>query len=81
MTDKRFPNEHLLASPEWLQAHLDDPGVRVVEVTPPGAGYVLGHIRGAVFLNRATLLIGAATPITGPKPFDVEATVQFNLRF
>ena len=51
MSEKRFPHEHLLAGSEWLQAHLDDPSVRVVEVTPPGAGYVLGHIRGAVFLN------------------------------
>lgn len=55
MTEKRFPNEHLLVDSEWLQSHLDDPDVRVVEVTPPGGGYVLSHIRGAVFLNLADL--------------------------
>ena len=64
MTDKRFPNEQLLAGSEWLQAHLDDPAVRVVEVTPPGAGYVLGHIRGAVFLNLADVFNGGENGLT-----------------
>jgi hypothetical protein len=27
------------------------------------------------------LTIGAATPVTGPRPFDVEGIVQANLRF
>ncbi|HZQ05537.1 MAG TPA: sulfurtransferase [Anaerolineae bacterium] len=51
MSEKRFANEQLLVSPEWLESHLDDPDVRVVEVTTPGAGYAIGHIRGAVFFD------------------------------
>ena len=31
--------------------------------------------------QRATLTFGAATPVTGPRLFDIEAIVQFNVRF
>jgi len=31
--------------------------------------------------RRSTLALAVVTPITGPKPFDVEALVQFNYRF
>lgn len=51
MSEQRYPNYQLLVSPDWLAEHLDDPNIRIVEVTPPGAGYTLGHIRGAVFWN------------------------------
>jgi hypothetical protein len=33
------------------------------------------------FCNRASLGLGVVVPLTGPKPFDVEAQAQFNLRF
>jgi hypothetical protein len=33
------------------------------------------------FSNRSTLAVGVCTPVTGPKPFDVEAIAQFNFRF
>lgn len=31
--------------------------------------------------RRALLSVGVAEPVTGPKPFDVEAIVQFNVRY
>ena len=31
--------------------------------------------------HRSTLSLGVCTPVTGPKPFEVEALAQFNLRF
>src|SRR5207247_3490414 len=31
--------------------------------------------------QRSTLALGIVTPITGPKPFDVEVLVQLNWRF
>ena len=40
-----------LVSPEWLQAHLADPGVRVIEVDVSAAHYAEGHIDGAVLWN------------------------------
>jgi hypothetical protein len=33
------------------------------------------------FNRRSTLAIAVAVPVTGPKPFDLEALAQFNLRF
>ena len=33
------------------------------------------------FASRATLGLGLVVPVTGPKPFDVEALAQFNYRF
>ena len=54
-----FSHPEVLASTEWLQAHLDDPSVRVVDGRRPPAfyggqgreGYQAGHIPGAVFLD------------------------------
>jgi thiosulfate/3-mercaptopyruvate sulfurtransferase len=40
-----------LAEPEWLEAHLDDPAVRVVEVDVSRAAHDEGHIPGAVLWN------------------------------
>src|SRR6516225_1230143 len=37
-----------LAEPEWLEAHLDDPTVRVVEVDVSRLAHEQGHIDGAV---------------------------------
>jgi thiosulfate/3-mercaptopyruvate sulfurtransferase len=37
-----------LVSPEWAQQHLDDPGVRFVEVDVDTAAYEQGHLPGAV---------------------------------
>jgi hypothetical protein len=33
------------------------------------------------FLNHATLGTGVLVPVTGPKPFDVEAIAQLDYRF
>ena len=44
----------------------------------------LVDLTGGVHLDlygRSTLTLGAATPVTGPRVFDVEAIVQFNWRF
>ena len=40
-----------LVDPEWLQDHLSDPRVRVVEVDVSPAAYDDGHIDGAVLWN------------------------------
>lgn len=42
------PASEALASPDWLQAHLDDPDVRVVEVDVSSAAHDDWHIDGAV---------------------------------
>ena len=63
MTNNRFPNEHLLVSTDWLADHLDDPDLRIVEVTPPGAGYVFSHIPGAVYLDMDEVLTGGVSGV------------------
>jgi thiosulfate/3-mercaptopyruvate sulfurtransferase len=44
-------HDGVLVSPEWLTAHLADPGVRVVEVDVSPAAYDDWHIDGAVLWN------------------------------
>jgi len=63
MDDRRYPNEELLVSSQWLADHLDDHDLTLVEVTPPGTGYVIGHIPGAVFLNLDDVLTGRASGV------------------
>ncbi len=69
MSEKRFPNDQLLVSTDWLTAHLNDADVRLVEVTPPGSGYVLAHLPGAVHLNLDEVFTGrddGPTHMVGP---------------
>jgi len=44
----------------------------VVNLTS-GCNFVLG--------GRGVLTLGVVTPVTGPRPFDIETVAQFNLRF
>ncbi len=41
----------VFAEPAWLAEHLNDPGVRVVEVDVSRVAYNQGHIPGAVLWN------------------------------
>jgi len=69
MSETRFPNGGLLVDTAWLEEHLNDPALRVVEVTPPGSGYVLSHVPGAVFLDLDEVFSGHGRPFahgTGP---------------
>lgn len=53
-----------LVSGEWLAAHLDDPGLRVVHVSTDRRAYDTGHLRGAVFSD---LHVDLAKPGTRPE--------------
>ena len=44
-----YPNGSLLVSAQWLQAHLTDPSLRVIDLSAIG-DYQQGHIPGAVHL-------------------------------
>jgi thiosulfate/3-mercaptopyruvate sulfurtransferase len=52
MTEYACPE--ILVSTEWVDAHLDDPSVRVVEVDVSPVTYDLGHIPGAVAWDWTT---------------------------
>jgi thiosulfate/3-mercaptopyruvate sulfurtransferase len=46
----------VLVSPEWLEAHLDDQAVRIVESSIDKATYDGGHIPGATWVDHLELL-------------------------
>jgi thiosulfate/3-mercaptopyruvate sulfurtransferase len=50
----RYANPEMLVSTEWLAAHLDDPGVVVVESDEDVLLYETGHIPGAVKIDWHT---------------------------
>ena len=52
MADYAKPD--VLVSTDWLEEHLDDPDVRVIEVDEDTTAYEKGHIRGAVAWNWTT---------------------------
>ena len=52
MTD--YANPDVLVDTDWLEEHLDDPAVRVIEVDEDTTAYDKGHIRGAVSWNWTT---------------------------
>ena len=43
-----YANSEALVSTEWVAGHLDDPGIRLIEVDVNPAAYAGGHIQGAV---------------------------------
>lgn len=47
----RRATDDALVEPQWLAAHLDDPGLRVVEVDVSASSYDTGHIDGATLWN------------------------------
>jgi thiosulfate/3-mercaptopyruvate sulfurtransferase len=48
-----YANKDVLVDTEWLEQHVDDPGVRIIEVDEDTSAYDKGHIRGSVGWNWA----------------------------
>ncbi|MFN7161585.1 MAG: sulfurtransferase, partial [Fimbriimonadales bacterium] len=46
----------VLVSTDWVQAHLGDPSIRLIEVDVDTTAYEQGHIPGAIGLNWQTQL-------------------------
>ncbi|QCB97506.1 sulfurtransferase [Arthrobacter sp. PAMC25564] len=51
MQDGKYASDEVLVGPQWLQDHLHDPTLRVVEVDVSSTAYNTGHIGGAVLWN------------------------------
>jgi thiosulfate/3-mercaptopyruvate sulfurtransferase len=49
-----YANPDALVETDWLEEHLEDPGLRVIEVDEDTTAYEKGHIPGAVGWNWAT---------------------------
>ncbi len=54
--EQGYANPAALVSTEWVAEHLNDPGVRLIEVDVDTAAYAQGHIQGAVGVNWTTQL-------------------------
>src|ERR1700680_1005837 len=48
---ERVGRGEFLVGPDWLEEHLHDPDLRVVEVDASATAYDVGHIEGAVLWN------------------------------
>lgn len=62
MTPAPQTRADLLAEPEWLWAHRDDPALRIID-TRSAAAYDAGHLPGAVALGAHAWLKAAADPL------------------
>jgi thiosulfate/3-mercaptopyruvate sulfurtransferase len=49
--DKGYKHPEVLVDADWVQAHLNDPNVRLIEVDVDTKSYEQGHIPGAVGFN------------------------------
>jgi thiosulfate/3-mercaptopyruvate sulfurtransferase len=65
MNSQRYATTDVLVDTEWLQRHLPDPGLRVVEVDVSPTPYREGHIPGAVLWNVYTDLKDADYRLVG----------------
>jgi thiosulfate/3-mercaptopyruvate sulfurtransferase len=61
-----YARPDLLVDTAWLAAHLDDPGVRIVDLRPRGYGD--GHVPGAVWLDNNAIRIADRPPTFLPTP-------------
>jgi len=49
-----YAKPDVLVSTDWVQEHLEDPGVRLIEVDEDSSAYEKGHIPGAIGWNWTT---------------------------
>jgi thiosulfate/3-mercaptopyruvate sulfurtransferase len=49
-----YANPDALVDTDWLEAHIQDPGVRIIEVDEDTTAYEKGHIQGALAWNWFT---------------------------
>jgi thiosulfate/3-mercaptopyruvate sulfurtransferase len=60
-----YASSEVLVTPQWLDEHLHDPAVRVVEVDVSAAAYDAGHIDGAALWNVYRDLKDASYQLVG----------------
>jgi len=62
----RYVRPELLVDTAWLSSHLNDPGIRIVDLRPRGYGET--HIPGAVWLDNNAIRAAAHPPTFLPSP-------------
>ena len=51
ITSRNYANPSVLVSTDWVEKHIQDPGVRLVESNEDTLLYSAGHIPGAVHVD------------------------------
>lgn len=69
-TESGYARPELLVDTEWLAAHLDDPGIRIVDLRP--RGFDEGHVPGAVWLANSAIRIADRPPTFLPTAAEFE---------
>ena len=67
-----------------FEVHVNTPTNHRGSATYPIPGIDIVDLTTAMTLGvgqRSTLGLGLVTPLTGPRPFDVETELYFNLKF
>src|SRR5438552_12351636 len=65
-----YTHPEMLVDTEWLSNHLNDPGIRIVDMR--AQGYDASHIPGAVFLANAAIRDAKHPPEFVPSKADFE---------
>ena len=63
----------MLVDTGWVTSHLDDPAVRLVDVSSEAEVYTEGHLPGAVFVDWTADLRDPENPIKGQTPTTAQA--------
>lgn len=71
----RYARPDLLVDTAWLQDHLSDRGIRIVDLRP-AADYAKGHVPGAILLDEAGLRNSSDNETYLPTPAAFEAMVR-----
>jgi thiosulfate/3-mercaptopyruvate sulfurtransferase len=64
-TGDEYANPRALVDTEWVRAHLDDPAVHLIDVSPRRTTYDAGHLPGARFVQWDTDLTDAGAAVEG----------------
>ena len=49
-----YAKPDVLVSTDWVEEHVDDPAIRIIEVDEDSSAYEKGHVRGAIGWNWST---------------------------
>jgi thiosulfate/3-mercaptopyruvate sulfurtransferase len=67
-----YARPEMLVTTDWLAAHLNDPGIRIVDMRRAAADYETGHIPQAVYLANDDIRDPAAAPTFLPTQAEFE---------
>lgn len=64
-TQAGYANPDVLVDTAWVREHLDDPNVRLIDVSAKEEAYKEGHLPGAAFVSWNNDLTSASDPVKG----------------